>query len=126
MIAATEPCRPIGRDKDRLDLGARQEAHLPLVVALARNRKRTLDGALLPPSTPGRPRDTDRYRARRHGRGKWRAPVAAAQRSRLCDTINERPGGEAMPQVVHARSGANPGPVLEIPLDGGFIDARQF
>ena len=43
MIAATEPCRQIGRDKDRLDLGARQEAHLPLVVALARNRKRTLD-----------------------------------------------------------------------------------
>jgi hypothetical protein len=43
VIATTEPCRPIGRGKDRLDLGARQEMHLTLVVALARYREDALD-----------------------------------------------------------------------------------
>jgi hypothetical protein len=43
VIAASEPCRPIGCSKDRLDLGSRQEIHLPLVVALARYRKHALD-----------------------------------------------------------------------------------
>src|ERR1700722_457222 len=36
VIAAAEPRRPIGRGEDGLDLGARQEVHLSLVVALAR------------------------------------------------------------------------------------------
>ena len=43
VIAASEPCRPIGRRKDRLDLGARQEMHLTLVVALAWYREDALD-----------------------------------------------------------------------------------
>ena len=43
VIAAAKPCRPIGRGENRLDLGARQEMHLPLVVALARYREHTLD-----------------------------------------------------------------------------------
>src|SRR5262245_20617370 len=43
VIAASEPRRAIGRGKYRLDLGARQEMHLALVVALARYRKDPLD-----------------------------------------------------------------------------------
>ena len=43
VIAAAEPRRPIGRGEDRLDLGARQEVHLSLVVALARYREHALD-----------------------------------------------------------------------------------
>ena len=34
VVATSEPCRPIGRRKDRLDLGARREMRLPLVVPL--------------------------------------------------------------------------------------------
>jgi len=40
---ASEPCRPIGRHEDRLDLWARQEMHLSLVVALARYCEDALD-----------------------------------------------------------------------------------
>ena len=43
VVATSEPCRPIGRRKDRLDLGARQEMHLVLVVSLARYREDALD-----------------------------------------------------------------------------------
>jgi hypothetical protein len=39
VIAVSEPCRAIGRGKDRLDLGPRQEMHLTLVVALAWYRR---------------------------------------------------------------------------------------
>src|SRR3979409_945929 len=42
-MAAREAHGPIGRGKDRLDLGARQEMHLTLVVALARYREDALD-----------------------------------------------------------------------------------
>jgi hypothetical protein len=43
VVAASEPCRAIGRDKDRLDLGPRQEMQLALIVTLARYREDTLD-----------------------------------------------------------------------------------
>lgn len=43
VIAAAEPRRPIGRGEDCLDLGARQEVHLSLVVALARYGEHALD-----------------------------------------------------------------------------------
>ena len=43
VIAATEPRHPIGRGEDCLDLGARQEVHLSLVVALARYGEHALD-----------------------------------------------------------------------------------
>jgi len=43
VIAASEPCRAIGNGKDRLNLGPRQEVHLRLIVALARNREDSLD-----------------------------------------------------------------------------------
>ena len=43
VVAAAEPRRPIGRAEDCLDFGAGQEANLPLVVALARDREHTLD-----------------------------------------------------------------------------------
>ena len=43
VIAASEPCRTVGSGKDRLDLGARQEMHLTLVVTLARYREDSLD-----------------------------------------------------------------------------------
>jgi hypothetical protein len=43
VIAASEPRRAIGRGKYRLDLGAHQEIHLLLVVALARYRQNPLD-----------------------------------------------------------------------------------
>jgi hypothetical protein len=43
VIAPPEPRHPIGRSEDRLDLGARQEVHLSLVVALARYGEHTLD-----------------------------------------------------------------------------------
>src|SRR6266566_6629738 len=42
VIAASEPCRTVGSGKDRLDLGARQEMHLTLVVTLARYREDSL------------------------------------------------------------------------------------
>src|SRR5580693_8302395 len=42
-ITATQPCRPIGRSEDRLDLRACQEVHLSLVVALARYGEYALD-----------------------------------------------------------------------------------
>src|SRR3954462_11553319 len=62
------------------------------------------DAAPLLPSTPGRPRDTNRCRVHRHGRGRWRAPEVAARR---CFTfampIEQRSDGEAVPEVVHAR-----------------------
>ena len=43
VIAAAEPRRPIGRGEDCPDLGARQEVHLSLVVALARYGEHALD-----------------------------------------------------------------------------------
>jgi hypothetical protein len=43
VVAAAEPRRPIGGGKDCLDLRARQEVHLPLVVALARYGEHALD-----------------------------------------------------------------------------------
>jgi hypothetical protein len=43
VVAAAEPRRPIGSGEDGLDLGARQEVHLSLVVALARDREHALD-----------------------------------------------------------------------------------
>jgi hypothetical protein len=43
VIAAAEPRRPIGGGEDCLDLRARQEVHLPLVVALARYGEHALD-----------------------------------------------------------------------------------
>jgi hypothetical protein len=43
VVAAPEPCRAIGSGEDRLDLGPRQELHLTLVVALARDREDALD-----------------------------------------------------------------------------------
>jgi hypothetical protein len=43
MIAASEPCRTIGSDKDRLDLGPCQEMNLTFVVTLAWNRQDSLD-----------------------------------------------------------------------------------
>jgi hypothetical protein len=43
VVATSEPCRPIGRRKDRLDLGACQEMHLPLVVPLAWYREDALN-----------------------------------------------------------------------------------
>jgi hypothetical protein len=43
VIAAAEPRRPIGCGEDCLDLGARQEVHLSLVVALARYGEHALD-----------------------------------------------------------------------------------
>ena len=42
MIAASESCRAIGCSKERLDLGARQEMDLTLVVALAWYREDAL------------------------------------------------------------------------------------
>jgi len=45
VIAASEPCRAVGSDKDRLDLESRQEMDLTLVVALARYRENALDEA---------------------------------------------------------------------------------
>src|SRR6202051_415699 len=50
------------------------------------------DAAPLLPSTRGRPRDTSKYLARRHGRGKWRALGAAARRSCLRDTSRAASG----------------------------------
>jgi hypothetical protein len=43
VIAAAKPRRSIGRGENRLDLGARQEVHLSLVVALARYGEHALD-----------------------------------------------------------------------------------
>jgi hypothetical protein len=43
VIAAAKPRRSIGRRENRLDLGARQEVHLSLVVALARYGEHALD-----------------------------------------------------------------------------------
>lgn len=43
MIAAAKPRRSIGRSENRLDLRARQEVHLSLVVALARYGEHALD-----------------------------------------------------------------------------------
>jgi hypothetical protein len=43
VIAPSEPDCAIGRGKYRLDLGARQEVHLPLVVPLVRYRQNPLD-----------------------------------------------------------------------------------
>jgi hypothetical protein len=43
VIAAAKPRRSIGHGENRLDLGARQEVHLPLVVALAWYGEHALD-----------------------------------------------------------------------------------
>ena len=43
VIAAAKPRRSIGRGENRLDLGARQEVHLSLVMALARYGEHALD-----------------------------------------------------------------------------------
>ena len=43
VIAASEPRRAIRHGKYRLDLGARQEMHLPLVVPLVRYRQNPLN-----------------------------------------------------------------------------------
>ena len=43
VIAAAEPRRPIRRGEDCLDLEARQEVHLPLIVTLARYGEHALD-----------------------------------------------------------------------------------
>jgi hypothetical protein len=43
VIAASEPRRSIRRGQYRLDLGPRQEIHLPLIVTLTRYRENPLD-----------------------------------------------------------------------------------
>jgi hypothetical protein len=43
VIAAAKPRRSIGRGENSLDLGARQEVHLSLVVALARYGEHALN-----------------------------------------------------------------------------------
>src|SRR5262249_61912608 len=43
VIAASKPCRSVGHGNYGLDLWARQEMHLPLVVTLARYREDPLD-----------------------------------------------------------------------------------
>src|SRR5262249_49607472 len=43
MIPSSKPCRPVGYGKYGLDLCARQEMHLTLVMAFARDRKDPLD-----------------------------------------------------------------------------------
>src|SRR4051812_42919453 len=45
-----------------------------------------------PPLTPDRPRGTNRYRAHRHDRGRWKAPGAVARHRSPRDTSREASG----------------------------------